>query len=151
MTAVDHSSLRAQILPATGGWFALDPDGGLSPLRGRLPAAAGRFPAPPPRPARRSHVPDGAFVTVTRLVPRQPRGDRPAARTGSAVILPLEPRRLARKHKLMLALAAMILVLGAANAHRTWRAPAVMVEQPARAGHDVAGAPGVAAPQNPLL
>ncbi|RVU16592.1 hypothetical protein [Methylobacterium oryzihabitans] len=147
MIPVDPSPLRAQVPSAAGGWVALDAAGGLSPLRGRLPPAAGRFPAAAPVATRRRRVPAGAFVTVTRLGPRRP----PDTRAGSAAIVPLAPRRLERKHKLMLALAAMVLVLGASNARRTWRPPAVLVEEPARSGHALATAPGVAAPQNPLL
>ncbi|WP_298964449.1 hypothetical protein [uncultured Methylobacterium sp.] len=152
MIPVDPSPLRAQVPSAGGGWVDLDAEGGLSPLRGRLPPAAGRFTAAPVTP-RRSRVPAGAFVTVTRLGPRRPPNARAGAAPGpgSAAIVALAPRRLERKHKLMLALAAMILILGASNARRTWRPPAVMVEEPARSGHALATAPGVAAPRNPLL
>ncbi len=148
---VDPPPLPGQFPSASGGWVALDAEGGLSPLRGSLPPAAGRFPAPPAA-TKRSRVPTGAFVTVTRLGPRRPPNARAdAAPSGSAAIVPLAPRRLERRHKLMLALAAMVLALGASNARRTWRPPAVLVEEPARSGHALATAPGVAAPQNPLL
>ncbi|MFE1601196.1 hypothetical protein [Methylobacterium sp. ID0610] len=172
----------ATTLPSGGRDGALrltvDLDGSLSPLRGPLPAAAGRFSRWLQRePARRSRVPHAALVAIGRApAPLRP-PNRPATATararvpggafvpvghaardaaqpprphpGRPRIAPAPPaRRLARprgaamplRHKLMLALAAEVLLAGTARARQDFRTPAIMIEDADHHGHRIASA-----------
>ncbi|WP_128562861.1 hypothetical protein [Methylobacterium crusticola] len=113
---------------------------------GRAPAAL--RPAPVRRGAARAHpltrVPDGAVVGIGRAPagPRPQRGAVHPLRAGNGVVIPLAtapaPRRMERKHKLMLALAATVLWVGGTSAHKHWRPRAVLIEWPSTSAHAIA-------------
>ncbi|MGY2047010.1 hypothetical protein [Methylobacterium sp. JK268] len=148
-------------------WQSLDIDGTLAPLRGRLPRAIGRFAKAPGAARGRTRVPHGAIVSLapTPIPPRPAnRVSSPAPRrlripfialigiaTGGAqrdAVRPPHPPRQAppkparrgmpRRHKLMLALAAEVLLAGSARARQTFREPAVLIEDPGRPDRKIA-------------
>ncbi|QRE77320.1 hypothetical protein [Methylobacterium aquaticum] len=107
------------------GRTTLDLDGGASPLRG------GSF--APAAPARR--VPAEAILAIGRRICRAAAlPDEPAPQAGA-------PRRMPRKHKLMLLTAAAVLYTGGMEARRTFKPRAVMIEAPISRAHDIAALP----------
>ncbi|TGE02589.1 hypothetical protein [Methylobacterium nonmethylotrophicum] len=122
--------------PRPQGWMTLDLDGALSPLRGRLPAAAGRFPwGSAEIPALRRQVPAEAFLAIGRRL-RRPANVPLAPRVAEEP--PAAPRRMPRKHKLMLMTAALVLYTGGMEARRHWKPRAVLIEVPHATSHAIA-------------
>lgn len=114
-------------LPIQGA-MTLDLDGGLSPLRGPLPAAAGSFTAD----AAPRRVPADAILAIGRRI-------RTAASLSEAA--PAARLRMPRKHKLMLVTAAAVLYLGGSEARRNFKPRAVLIEVPDARANAIAALP----------
>ncbi|GJD61501.1 hypothetical protein [Methylobacterium frigidaeris] len=120
--------------PRVQGAMTLDLDGGLSPLRGPLPAATGSFVPGASAPPRR-RVPADAILAIGR-------GIRRAASLPEAAPAPAAARpRMPRKHKLMLVTAAAVLYLGGTEARRHFKPRAVLIEVPDTRAHAIAALP----------
>ncbi|TNC11058.1 hypothetical protein FF100_20875 [Methylobacterium terricola] len=116
--------------PRDHGWMTVDLDGAVSPLRGKLPDATGRFPGPPAAQARR--VPAEAILAIGRRMLRS----APAAQDPA----PARPR-MPRKHKLMLLTAAAVLYTGGMEARRHFKPRAVLIEVPSTRANAIAALP----------
>ncbi|ACL58239.1 hypothetical protein [Methylobacterium nodulans] len=106
---------------------------------GRARAAAPRLPNRAAAPAGRERISARAFVPVGRPAPARPR-PHPIRAGRPRITLPPAPRRRAMplRHKLMLALAAEVLVAGTARARQEFRPPAILIEDAGRDGHRIA-------------
>ncbi len=123
-------SPATELAPPMQGRMTLDLDGGLSPLRGKLPAAGGSF-----APAVSRRVPADAILAIGRRICRAASlPAEPAPQDGA-------PRRMPRKHKLMLLTAAAVLYTGGMEARRNFKPRAVMIEAPASRAHAIAALP----------
>ncbi|KTS45740.1 hypothetical protein NS230_23365 [Methylobacterium indicum] len=112
--------------------MTLDLDGTVSPLRGPLPAANGRF-GHEPAPARR--VPAEAILAIGRRIRRTAPTPAPAPAVAAA------RSGMPRKHKLMLLTAAAILYTGSMEARRHFKPRAVLIEVPSTRAHAIAALP----------
>ncbi len=121
-----------EAVPPARGAMTLDLDGTVSPLRGPLPAANGRF-GHEPAPARR--VPAEAILAIGRRIRRA----APTQATAPAVAAARSG--MPRKHKLMLLTAAAILYTGSMEARRHFKPRAVLIEVPSTRAHAIAALP----------
>ncbi len=120
--------------PRMPGAMTLDLDGGLSPLRGPLPAASGGF--APGETAPRRRVPAEAILAIGRRIRRAaslPAANLSVAEDVAPVQAPSQVAarpRMPRKHKLMLLTAAAVLYTGGMEARRHFKPRAVLIEVP---------------------
>ncbi|KTS16242.1 hypothetical protein NS228_26860 [Methylobacterium indicum] len=121
-----------EAVPPARGAMTLDLDGTVSPLRGPLPAANGRF-GHEPAPARR--VPAEAILAIGRRIRRTAPTPAPAPAVAAA------RSGMPRKHKLMLLTAAAILYTGSMEARRHFKPRAVLIEVPSTRAHAIAALP----------
>ncbi|WP_279356267.1 hypothetical protein [Methylobacterium indicum] len=124
-----------EAVPPARGAMTLDLDGTVSPLRGPLPAANGRF-GHEPAPARR--VPAEAILAIGRRL-RQAAGPSAAPQAATPVVAARSG--MPRKHKLMLLTAAAILYTGSMEARRHFKPRAVLIEVPSTRAHAIAALP----------
>ncbi|MFH6784427.1 MULTISPECIES: hypothetical protein [Methylobacterium] len=122
--------------PRDQGWMTVDLDGTVSPLRGRLPAAAGRFAEADAPPRRR--VPAEAILAIGRRMLRTAPAQAPAPQVPASKVPTAAATRMPRKHKLMLLTAAAVLYTGGMEARRHFKPRAVMIEVPSTRAHAIA-------------
>ncbi|SEP44271.1 hypothetical protein SAMN04487843_12060 [Methylobacterium sp. ap11] len=131
-----------EAVPPARGAMTLDLDGAMSPLRGPLPAASGRFVRAAAAPARR--VPAEAILAIGRRLRQSATPSAaPQAATPEAATSVLAAARsgMPRKHKLMLLTAAAILYTGSMEARRHFKPRAVLIEVPSTRAHAIAAMP----------
>jgi hypothetical protein len=127
--------------PRMQGAMTVDLDGGLSPLRGPLPAAAGGF--APGEAAPRRRVPAEAILAIGRRIRRAaelPAAELPATPETAPAPAAARPR-MPRKHKLMLLTAAAVLYTGTMEARRHFKPRAVLIEVPNARTNAIAALP----------
>lgn len=125
-----------EAVPPARGAMTLDLDGAVSPLRGPLPAASGRFARAAAAPARR--VPAEAILAIGRRL-RQVASPSGAPQAATPVVAARSG--MPRKHKLMLLTAAAILYTGSMEARRHFKPRAVLIEVPSTRAHAIAAMP----------